>query len=138
MHAAGSVASENLRGRRRTLAALVGCVVVSLVVAGCYIFVPRSSLEFSPTTLPDGQVGQPYSVTITVNQAATPVFNAGIDQGALPDGLTMALSEQQENTIHIDGTPTAAGTFSFTISVACYGTNVAGQTGTQAYTIVVN
>jgi hypothetical protein len=47
------------------------------------------------------------------------------------------LAKQPANTIQISGTPTVAGTFSFTIYVWCYGTNVSGQTATQGYTLVV-
>ena len=48
-----------------------------------------------------------------------------------------ALAKEPEDTIQISGTPSASGTFSFTISVWCYGTQVGGQTATQTYTLVV-
>lgn len=102
---------------------------------GC---VPRPDLVFSPTTLPEAQAGVAYSVTITVSQAATPVGGASISEGSLPAGLALALHEDpHDNTMTISGTPSAAGNFAFTISVWCYGTNVAGQTAAQPYTLVV-
>ena len=109
------------------------CILALFTVAAC-----RPSLEFSPTTLPDGQVGSAYTATITVEQAATPLGDAFVGKGALPPGLELQWSKEQDNTtIRIAGTPTAAGSYSFTISVWCLGTNVSGQTGDQEYTLVV-
>ena len=110
------------------LLASLACIVSPLL---------RSSLVFSPDALPAAQVNQPYSVDITVSKNATPMFEAGVADGSLPDGLTVEL-QQDENLVRISGTPTEAGTYTFTISVACYGTNVSGQTGTKDYTLVVN
>jgi hypothetical protein len=128
-------ASSRKPRRRDPLLALVACTLAATVVSGCWL-VPRPTLEFSPTTLDDAQVGVPYAVTIAVNQAETPVGGATIQDGALPDGLDLALVEHQTK-LQISGTPTIAGTFHFTISVWCLGTNVSGQTGTRAYTLVV-
>jgi len=113
----------------------VAAIVVSSLVAGCEL---RDSLEFSPTTLPDGQVGTPYTATVTVLHAATPVGGVSPAEGsALPPGLDVNLGDEHDSTLHFVGTPTTAGTYTFTISVWCYGTNVAGQTATQPFTIVV-
>jgi len=114
--------------------AMIGCVLALTAVLGC---TPRPALQFSPTTLPDAQVGSAYAATITVSQAATPVGGASVQDGALPAGLQLALAKEPINTIQISGTPTVAGTFSFTIYVWCYGTNVGGQTATQEYTLLV-
>ena len=114
--------------------AMIGCVLALTAVLGC---TPRPALQFSPTTLPDAQVGSAYAATITVSQAATPVGGASVQDGALPAGLQLALAKEPINTIQISGTPTVAGTFSFTIYVWCYGTNVGGQTATQEYTLMV-
>jgi hypothetical protein len=88
-------------------------------------------------TLADAQVGSPYAATITVSQAATPVDQASVQDGALPAGLDLAVAKDHSNTLQISGTPTVAGTFSFTIYVSCLGTQVNGQTATQEYTLVV-
>ena len=112
----------------------LACAIALTAVLGC---TPRSALQFSPTTLPDAQVGSPYAATVTVSQAATPVGGASIQDGALPAGLNLAVAKEPIDTIQISGTPTVAGTFSFTVSVWCYGTNVNGQTATQRYTLVV-
>ena len=113
---------------------MVACAVALTAVVGC-IF--RPSLQFSPATLPDAQVGSSYAATITVGEAVTPVGGASIQDGALPAGLDLTLAKEPINTIQISGTPTASGTFTFTIYVWCYGTNVNGQTATQEYTLAV-
>ena len=122
--------------RRCPVRGCIGAVIVAVIaltsVVGC-----RSELQFSPTTLPEAQVGSAYTATITVSQAATPVGGAGIQDGALPAGLDLVLVQQPIDTIQISGTPTVSGTFSFTISVWCYGTNVSGQTATQHYVLAV-
>ena len=110
------------------------CALVLTAVLGC---TPQSALHLSPATLPDAQVGSSYAATITVSQAATPVDGASIQDGTLPAGLELAVAKQPTNTIQISRTPTVAGTFSFTIYVWCYGTNVNGQTATQGYTLLV-
>ena len=120
-----------LRGR---IASGIACALALTAVLGC---TPRPPLEFSPATLPDAHVGSPYAATITVGQAATPVGGASVQDGTLPAGLDLELAKEPINTIHISGTPTVAGTFSFTVYVWCYGTNVSGQTATQGYTLVV-
>jgi hypothetical protein len=112
---------------------LAGAIALTAVL-GCTL---RPALQFSPATLPDAQVGSPYGATITVSQAATPVGGASVQDGALPAGLDLALAKEPINTIQVSGTPTVSGTFSFTISVWCYGTNVSGQTATQQYVLVV-
>jgi hypothetical protein len=108
------------------------CAFALTAVLGC-----RSELQFSPTTLPDAQVGSAYTATININQAATPVDGASVQDGALPAGLTLTATRESGNTILISGTPMFAGTFKFTIYVWCLGTQVSGQTATQEYTLVV-
>lgn len=124
------------RSRRPSgyIRATIACAVALTAVLGC---TPRPALEFSPATLPDAQVGSPYAATITVSQAATPVGGATVSGGALPEGLELALAAEPDNTIQMSGTPTSAGTFTFTVYVWCYGTNVSGQTATQQYTLTV-
>jgi hypothetical protein len=114
---------------------MIACAIALTAVVGCTP--PRPALQFSPATLPDAQVGSPYAATITVSQTATPVGGASVQDGAIPAGLELALAKEPVDTIQISGTPTVAGTFTFTIYVWCYGTQVSGQTATQAYTLVV-
>ena len=122
--------------RRDPILTLLACALAVTSLAGCWLQ-PRAALEFSPTTLADAQVGVPYAVTIAVSHAETPVGGTTIRDGALPDGFVLALVEHQSK-LQISGTPTITGAFHFTISVWCFGLNTGGgQTGTQAYTLVV-
>jgi len=109
------------------------CILALFAVAAC-----RPSLEFSPASLPDAQTGSAYTATITVENTATPIGDAYVSAGSLPPGVELEWSKDQDNTtIRIAGTPTASGSYTFTISVWCLGTNVSGQTGDQEYTLVV-
>lgn len=102
------------------------------------LFTPSGGdLKFDPDTLPDAQVGVPYEVDIHVTQNRTPVGDFSISDGALPAGLELKKADEVEDTAWIIGIPDEAGTFTFKISVWCYGTNVSGQTGEREYSIVV-
>ena len=63
------------------------------------------------TSLAGGIVGTAYDKTLAAS--GTQPVSWSIESGALPDGLTLAA-----NTGRITGTPTAAGTFSFTVRAA--------------------
>ena len=45
----------------------IACALALTAVLGC----TQLALQFSPTTLPDAQVGSPYAGTITVSEAET-------------------------------------------------------------------
>ena len=122
------------RRHRGYIQAMIACAIALTAVLGC---TPRPALQFSPATLPDAQVGSAYAATITVSQAVTPVGGASVQDGTLPAGLDLTLTMEPADTIQISGTPTVSGTFSFTISVWCRGTNVSGQAATQQYVLVV-
>jgi hypothetical protein len=94
------------------------------------------SLGWSPASLPAATVGQPYRATITVSNARTPVFSLEVASGTLPAGLTLTHPEN-ESTATITGTPTRAGTFSFELAAACFGTNTSGQSGSHTFELVV-
>ena len=76
-------------------------------------------------TLPNGKMGAAYSQTLTAT-GTTPI-KWSISGGALPDGLTL-----DETTGKISGTPTAAGTASFTVKAE----NSAGS-GTKELSITI-
>ncbi len=89
------------------------------------------TLTISPTTLPDGTVGSPYSELLTATGITGGTFDWSVATGTLPSGLTLGTSTGATTTIA--GTPTATGTFPFTIGV------VNGTASTsQAYVILVN
>ena len=78
-------------------------------------------------SLPNGEVGIAYSRTLAAT-GGTPPFTWSISAGALPPGLTLAPA-----TGVLSGTPTTAGTYSFTIKV----TDSIGGTGTKAFSITI-
>jgi hypothetical protein len=102
------------------------------------LFLPSGgSLQFDPDQLPHAQVGMPYEAEIHVTQNRTPVGDFAILDGSLPSGLVLKKVEGVEDTAKISGVPQEAGTFTLKISVWCYGTNVAGQTGEKEYSLVI-
>ena len=121
--------------KKSTLKLVLAGLFVLLGTTFC-ILTPRPALSFLPDKLPDARVGVPYKEAILVAGNATPVGNYSVSDGALPPGLELIMNEQL-HTATITGTPSQAGTFKFTISVWCYGTNVHGQTGDKQYTLVV-
>ena len=85
------------------------------------------TITVSPATLPSGTVGDAYGQTITASGGASP-YAFAVTTGALPGGLTLTAGGV------LAGTPTAAGTFNFTVTA----TDQGGCTGSRAYTIIVN
>ncbi|MFN4257951.1 MAG: beta strand repeat-containing protein [Gemmataceae bacterium] len=86
------------------------------------------AFAITTTSLPNGTYGTAYSQTIeTVN--GSPPLSFSISAGALPNGLTLAAATGQ-----ISGTPTAAGSFTFTVSV----TDSASSNTSRQFTIIIN
>ncbi|WP_421359044.1 putative Ig domain-containing protein [Agrobacterium rosae] len=77
-----------------------------LNVAGPNISLPASSL-------PNGTAGQPYSATITPASGGTPPYSYALSAGALPSGILL-----DGTTGALSGTPTLAGSFSFTVTAS--------------------
>jgi hypothetical protein len=83
-------------------------------------------ITVNPATLPNGAVGTAYSQTVSASPPATYVFS--VSSGALPTGLIL-----NSATGAITGTPTAAGTFTFTITA----TDANGCFGSRLYEITI-
>jgi uncharacterized protein (TIGR03437 family) len=66
-------------------------------------------LTLGPNSLPTGAVGKPYSAQLTSDGNSTSIWS--ITAGSLPPGLTLT---SQGSVASITGTPSAAGTYSFT------------------------
>jgi len=109
--------------------------VVAFSLAACNL--GSGALGFSPDSLQDATVGQPYKATITVSNNATPVGDIYVSSGTLPPGVTVNFVRGSSVSADLTGTPTTRGTYVFTISAWCLGTNVSGQTGDQSYALVV-
>ena len=85
------------------------------------------AIALTPASLTAATVGVAYSQTITSTGGATP-YAYSLKTGALPAGLTLS------STGIVSGTPTAGGTFLFTVQA----TDANSYSGTQAYTFTVN
>lgn len=86
-----------------------------------------AALTVTTTTLPSGTVGVDYSSGVAAAGGVAPLGAWSISAGALPAGLTLA----SDGTI--SGTPTAAGTASFTVRI----TDAAGTEATRALSISI-
>ena len=75
-------------------------------------------VQITPTTLPAGTVGKPYSHDLDLNaRGGAPPYTWSIfANDPLPPGLTLDTTAPDFNNV-LDGTLTQAGTFSFTIQV---------------------
>jgi hypothetical protein len=84
------------------------------------------TLQITPGSLPNGQVGVPFQATMTGDGGVTPYTWAVT--GALPAGLSLTASSGG-----IAGTPTQAGSYAFTIVL----TDSMGQTAQKASSITI-
>lgn len=139
--------------RKRTLPVYFAIIMTLSASITCSLFVPASQptespdesyfgptggpLKFSPDTLPDAQVGIAYDAEIQISLNNTPVGDFFISEGELPEGLEFTFLDG-ENAATIVGTPTEGGTYTFTVTVWCFGTQVSGQTGEKTYSLTVN
>lgn len=83
---------------------------------------PVPTLRITTTSLPDGRTNSPYSANLTASITGA---TWSVSSGSLPDGLALTSS-----TGAISGTPTKAGTYTFTVK-AVYGS----QSAEKAFTV---
>jgi hypothetical protein len=91
------------------------------------IQIQPASIQITPVSLPASSVGVSYTQTLTAT-GGSPPFSWALGSGSLPPGLAL------DPTGTIRGTPTAAGTYTFTIQVA----DVAGASATIVFAIAIN
>ena len=87
-----------------------------------------AAVTVTTTSFPNGLATSPYSQTLAASGGA-PTYSWSIAGGSLPNGLSLVGAT-------ITGTPTAAGTYNFTVQVTD-STTPTHQTATQALTITV-
>ncbi len=74
------------------------------------VTVSAPAISVTPTTLTGGAVGTVYSQSLSASGGQAPYsFSSTVTSGALPGGLSLASNGT------ISGTPTASGTFTFTV-----------------------
>jgi hypothetical protein len=88
----------------------------------------RPLVVTSPPELSPGTVGEPYAIGVFADGGTTP-YSWTLVGGSLPPGLSL-----QKSPGRVQGTPTAAGTFGFTLRVDDSG----GQSTTATFTITVS
>jgi uncharacterized protein YhjY with autotransporter beta-barrel domain len=88
------------------------------------VTINAAPLVVSPASLPVGTTGVAYNQTVTASGGTAP-YSFTVISGSLPTGLAMSGGGV------ISGTPSVAGSYSFTVQA----TDAAPNTGTRAYTI---
>jgi len=100
-----------------------GCIASQ----GYTIAIGCASITLAPLTPPSGTTGIPYSQTFTPG-GGIPPYTISVASGSITNGLTLLSSGV------LSGTPTASGTFTFTVMAI----DGAGCTGSQSYALAVN
>jgi hypothetical protein len=89
-----------------------------------------NTLTISPTSLPGGTVGTAYSVTPSAT-GGSGNYTFSVTAGSLPNGLSL-----NAGTGALSGTPSATGTFNFTLTATDSANS--SLTGSRAYTVVIS
>jgi hypothetical protein len=90
-----------------------------------------TTITVSPAGLPDGTVGSAYNQSITASGGTAP-YSFAITAGALPAGVTLAAGGT------LSGTPSAGGSFTFTVRATDSAGGVGPYSGTRSYTLTIS
>ncbi len=96
------------------------------------VAISAPTIVLSATTLAGGTLGSPYSAAITAASGGTAPYSYVVTAGALPGSLSL-----NPSTGAITGTPSALGTFNFTIAATDSSTGTGPYAQTQSYAITV-
>lgn len=88
------------------------------------------TIVINPATLPQATVATAYSQAVTAGSGTAP-YTFAITAGTLPAGMTLSAGGV------LSGTPTAGGTYNFTVSATDSSTGTGPYTGSRAYTLTV-
>jgi hypothetical protein len=90
-----------------------------------------SPLEITTTKLPNGTADDAYTTVITAQGGCAP-YKWAVESGKLPAGVKHKASANTQN-LDLSGTPTVAGSYSFTITV----TGCAGGVAQQSFNVKI-
>ena len=96
-------------------------------VTGTFSILINPALGFNQSSLPNGTVGESYKQTVTTS-GGTGTKTFALSSGQLPAGLSL-----NKTTGVISGTPTTAGSDTFTVMV----TDAVGASDAITYTLTV-
>ncbi len=94
------------------------------------ISIAAPTITVAPATLASGTVGTAYNQTVTASGGTAP-YGYAVTAGALPAGLSLTTGGA------LAGTPTAGGTFNFTITATDAATAPGPYSGARAYTLTI-
>jgi hypothetical protein len=94
------------------------------------INVTCANINLDPGTVPNAKVGNAYSTMVHAGGGNAP-YTFTVSSGSLPPGLMLTQNPPDHATI--SGTPTASGSYTFTIQA----TDASGCTGTKTYNMMV-
>jgi len=106
--------------------------IVTALLTGLGTLVYGQPLVFSPTTLPDGVYGSNYGNQMLTVTGGTAPYTFSVSAGSVPPGMNLG----PDGTLN--GKPTAAGSYSFTVMAVDNSPNPGPFSGTQDYTLVVD
>lgn len=101
------------------------------------VCVQSSALKFTPSTLPQAFIGTAYSASLSAMvSGGTAPYTWAVTSGTLPAGITLS------SVGTLSGTPTAAGTFTFSVtvtdsSVSCAPTALAAKDSPRHQSVTV-
>ncbi|MBS0214168.1 MAG: IPT/TIG domain-containing protein [Proteobacteria bacterium] len=95
------------------------------------LMVGAPTISVSPASLSNGAIAAAYSQTVTAS-GGTSSYSYAVTAGVLPTGLTLSAGGV------LSGTPTAGGTFNFTVTATDSSTGTgAPYTGSQSYALTI-
>jgi len=96
--------------------------------SGILVNNPGEAVAIETTSLPVATAGQPYNTTVITSGGFSP-YSFSISSGQLPPGLALSSTAGT-----LSGTPSTAGSYSFTVTVK----DNTVYTASQTYTLTVN